>query len=371
MLTRTWMISLCWAVTVGFIASVDAMAIDNQECMECHEDSTLTRQQSEGMRQELYLDYDKFKYSVHNVNGVGCTDCHTAIDHLDTDSEMPHGTALAAPQCYSCHEEEGEAYRNSVHFKASRKGVTIPCYACHGYHYVTRLEGNNVLERENHFCLKCHEPGKFHDWLPQKETHFAHVECTVCHAPDAPRHIDLTFLNLMNNRYLSTKEFLDGLNTTRDQFMGLVDRDKNGTIDVEELEDMILLLRQKGIRGTFHGELLSEVEPVVHHVNRGMAKRDCKTCHKPTSPFFESVAIMLDRGDGTLQHHLVARNVLETYYVNHFYALGGTRVRILDKVGIAMVLGGLGVVILHLSVRAVASLQGPARRERSNRKRSH
>lgn len=366
-----WKLSLCCMASIVFIAAANAAAIENQECMECHNDSSLTRQESEGMRQELYLDYEKFKYSVHNVNGIGCTDCHTAIDSLDYDKEMPHSVALAAPRCYDCHEVEGEAYRNSVHFKAASKGVSIPCYACHGYHYVTRLEGNNVLERENHFCLKCHDPGKFHDWLPQKETHFAHVECTVCHAPDAPRHINLTFFNLMNNKYLSTKELLAGLNTTLDRFMTVVDGDHNGIIDVQELEDMVLLLRQKGIRGTFHGELLSEVEPVVHHVNRGKAKRQCETCHMPTSPFFESVAIMLDRGDGTLQHNLVERNVLATYYVNHFYALSGTRVRVLDMVGIIMVLAGIGIVALHLSFRIVASLSGKGRRGRSTKHSGH
>jgi hypothetical protein len=80
---------------------------------------------------------------------------------------------------------------------------------------------------------------------------------------------------------------------------------------------------------------------------------------------------MLDRGDGTLQHHLVERNVLETYHVNHFYALGGTRVRILDKVGIAMVLGGLGVVVLHLSVRVATSFARTGKKERSTRKSRH
>jgi predicted CXXCH cytochrome family protein len=347
-----------------------AVSIENQECMECHSDTTLARQKSEGMRQELSLDYEKFKYSVHNVNGIGCTDCHSAIDRLDYDAEMPHSTSVAAPRCYDCHDVEGKEYRNSVHFKASGKGVTIPCYACHGYHYVTRLESNNVLERENNFCLKCHDPRKFHDWLPQKETHFAHVECTVCHAPDAPRQIHLTFFNLMTNEYLSTRDMLKALNANHVDFMELFDHDKNDIIDVHELEDIVLLLRQKGIRGTFHGELLSDVQAVVHHVNRGEAKSECETCHMPTSPFFESVAIALKHEDGTVKSYMMERNVLETYYVNHFYALGGTRVRVLDKVGIAMLLAGFGVVCLHLGGRVAASLAGKGKRGRQKTKKT-
>lgn len=357
MVYRCWIICcLVVALCLGFVEN--ALSIENSECMECHSDRSLERVKSEGMRQDLYLDYEKFKYSVHNVNGVGCTDCHTAIDHLDFDAEVPHPTSLAAPRCYDCHEQEGQAYRDSVHYKAGGKGVTIPCYACHGYHYVTRLESNNVLERENNFCLKCHDPNKFHAWLPQKETHFAHVECTVCHAPDAPRQIHLNFFNLMTNHYLLTKDMLKALNANHDNFMELFDHNKNGVLDVGEIEDIVLLLRQKGIRGTFHGELLSDVQAVVHHVNRGAAKRDCETCHNPTSPFFESVAIALTRDDGSVQSFLVARNVLETYYVNHFYALGGTRVRILDKIGIVMLLAGTCIVVLHLSARIIVSLSG-------------
>ena len=64
---------------------------------------------------------------------------------------------------------------------------------------------------------------------------------------------------------------------------------------------------------------------------------------------------------------MVERHVLETYYVNHFYALGGTRVRILDKIGFAMLLAGAGIVSLHLSARIIASVSGKRNKGRSTR----
>lgn len=338
------------------LAPPGAPAYENEECMECHSDKDLTRSASEGMRQSLYVDYGKFKYSIHNINGIACNDCH-GIEVLDPDKDPPHSTSTAAVRCFGCHEEEGAAYKNSVHYQMSSRGVSIPCFACHEYHYTSRLEMANVYQRENNFCLKCHEPAKFHDWLPQKETHFAHVECVVCHAPDAPRHIDLEFYDLVRERFLDTREKLEALATDAEHFVDVLDQDGNGILDFKEFEDMVLLMRQKGVRGTFRGELLSEVQPVVHHVNRGEAKRTCETCHQPTSPFFAEVNITLNHDDGTVLHLPVERRVLESYYVNHFYALGGTRVRILDKIGILLPIGGVLVVALHLGARIATAPQ--------------
>jgi predicted CXXCH cytochrome family protein len=364
-------IKTCFMVGV-FIASISfcflsipVHAIENDECMECHSDKTLERQESEGMKEDLYIDYNRFKYSVHNVNGVTCVDCHSDIEELNWDNEVPHSTSLAMVDCDSCHEEEGEAYLNSVHKKASGKGITIPCYACHGYHFVTHLEADSVYQRENQFCLKCHNPSNFHEWLPQKETHFAYVECAVCHAPDSPRYISLRFYDLITNKFLTTQDLLKALGTDYDTFMTKLDKDQNNIISLDELEDMVLILRQKDIRGTFHGELVMELVPTVHHINRGGANRECAQCHNPQSPFFDEVFITLYHEDGTGERHKVERRVLESYYVNHFYAIGGTRVRYLDKIGLILLAGGLSVVVGHLFARIVTA---PIRRKRKTKK---
>jgi len=333
--------------------------------MECHSDDSLARNESEGMKEDLYIDYSRFKFSVHNINGITCVDCHSDIEELKWDDDVPHPTALAMVDCDGCHEEEGEAYLNSVHKKAGGKGITIPCYACHGYHFVTHLESDSVFERENKFCLRCHNPEYFHDWLPQKSTHFSYVECAVCHSPESPRYISLRFYDFISKKFLGTKELLAALNADYETLMDKLDKDQDGIISLQELEDMVLLLRQKDIRGTFHGELVMELLPTVHHVNRGGANRDCEQCHNPQSPFFEEVYISLNKEDGTSQRHKVERRALESYYVNHFYAIGGTRVRYLDKIGLALVIGGLSVVTGHLLVRIATA---PDRRRRKEKK---
>lgn len=340
-------------------------AIENDECMECHSDDSLERTESQGMKEDLFIDYNRFKYSVHNVNGITCVDCHADIEELNWDNDVPHPVSLAMVNCDGCHEEEGEAYLDSVHKKAGGKGITIPCYACHGYHFVTHLEADSVFERENAFCLKCHNPDNYHDWLPQKKTHFAFVECAVCHAPESPRYISLRFYDLISKKFLGSNDMLAALETDYDTFQDKLDKDKDGVLSLLELEDLVLLLRQKGIRGTFHGELVVEMVPSVHHVNRGGANRECEQCHNPQSPFFDEVYISLNKDDGTSMRQKVERRVLESYYVNHFYAIGGTRVRSLDMIGLALIVGGLSVVTGHLFVRIVTA---PARRKRKEKK---
>ena len=352
-------------IIFSFLPFAHCNEIENHECFDCHSDEDLERIESEGMKVKLFVNERKFKNSVHNFNFVHCTDCHADITELNYDLEVPHNANLAPVDCGSCHDEEAEAYVNSVHKKAGGKGISIPCFACHDYHYARPLVGYTVTERENAFCLKCHDPYKFHEWLPQMGTHFDHVECTVCHAPDAPRHIHLRFYDLVGNTYLESAEILAALDTDQENFLKLLDTNESSIIEVAEFEAMIFMLRKHNIRTTFRGELLSEMEPVIHHVNRGEAKRECETCHMQTSPFFEAVTIVLNNDDGTISHYEVERRVLETYYVNHFYAIGGTRVRLLDKIGMILIAVSLGMVIIHLFVRIVTV---PLRREKKEKK---
>ena len=353
-------------LALGFIMVLApaVMAVENDECMECHSDAALSRDQSSGMKEMLYINYNNFKHSVHNINGIACVDCHADIEELDWEQEIPHPVTLEPVDCASCHEDISEAYRNSVHHKARTKGITIPCYACHEYHYTSHLEAASVKERQNNFCMKCHKPSMFHDWLPQKEAHFDFVECTVCHAPDSPRHINLRVYDLVQDRFLDPDEFLRNLRTSFDGFLGLIDRNGNSTIDEDEFLDMVILLRQWEIRATFHGELVTDVQASVHQVNRGEANRDCAQCHTATSPYFEDVRFSLARADGTVVHYPVDRDVLETYHVE-FNALGSTRVRLLDKIGLLLIAGGVFVVIVHLTTRLFTL---PLRRDKRDKK---
>jgi len=337
-------------------------AIGNNECMECHGDSSLGRTKSQGINNSLFVDQKVFQYSIHNINGIQCVDCHADITELATDQDVPHSLSLAPVNCAGCHEAEASEYMKGVHQQASSKGMTIQCYACHGYHDVVSVENRSVLERENRSCLKCHEPAKFHNWLPQKDTHFTFVQCTVCHAPETPHRIHLRFYDLAKKEFLQPEAVLAALGTDFDGFLAKFNTDgRADELNAEEFDNMVFALNRRGVHASFHAELLSEREPRIHQITKVAAKRTCEDCHAPDSKFFESVALFFVDRDGRAHQYAVDRKVLESYSVNNFYVPGGARMRQLDMFGIFAVVGaGVGVT-LHLLGRVVT---GPLRKRR-------
>ncbi len=358
-INRFFLLKIICFVSIYYL-SFNSMsyAMDNSECLGCHADKELCRTSEKSvheshMREILYVDEIKFNNSVHHINGVSCVDCHADITSLNYNENTPHAKKLQPVLCTTCHAEEGEAFIHSVHMKARSKGITMSCYACHDYHYVTLLAGESVAERENGFCLRCHKPFQSHDWLPQKKAHLAFIECTVCHAPAAAHHVHLKFYDLVANAFLSGNDVLRILGIGYNDFLPQTDKNKDGIINNDEIETLFLRLRQKNVHIMFHAELVKEMQPLVHQVLKEGAIKDCQECHAPDSPFFKAVTILLTKEDGTVDHYQVERSVLEGYHTSHFSALGGTRVRLLDKIGLAMIVGGMVVVLLHLSARLI------------------
>ena len=350
---------LGYGLCIFFICIISpsfTLAIENSECLECHSDETLTKESTDNILQssmtvDLYVDEDRFNHSVHNINGITCVDCHADIEELNWDDELPHKQYLEKVCCATCHEDEGEAFKNSVHMEILKKGITMTCYACHGYHYVAQMEAALLAERENEYCLKCHNPYQYHEWLPAKESHFALVECIVCHAPDVPQQINLNFIDLVTNKLFESSEIIKILDIGYDEFMPMVDKNKDGIINQDEFDTLILMLRQKNVHARFHAELVAELVPAAHEVKRGMAEKTCEKCHMAESPYFDSVFILLTRDDGTVDHHEVDRAVLESYNMSHFYLMSGTRVKLLDKIGFLLLAGGACAAIGHLTIR--------------------
>lgn len=347
-----------------FWGAIAASAIENSDCMDCHGDSSLTRKDSQGGNNSLFVELKVFQRSVHNINGIQCVDCHADILSLDMDKELPHSLTLAPVNCGGCHEAETAGYQQGVHHQASSKGVTIQCYACHGYHDVVSTENQPVRERENKSCLKCHEPSKFHNWLPQKETHFTYVQCTVCHAPDTAHQIHLRFYDLAKKEFLSSDTVFSALGTDAEGFLSMFN--KSGSVDglsLKDFDNMVFALNRRGVHATFHAELLSEREPLIHQVTKVSARRTCEECHSPNSKFFDSVALVFVGKDGSTHKEKVDRKVLESYNLNNFYMPGGSRVRMLDKIGLLAILGAGCGIMLHLLGRVVTA---PMRRRRAH-----
>jgi len=350
-----WSFGLCIVLFCALCPSV-LPAVDNSDCFDCHSDESLTKESTDNVLQveiteSLYVDEDRFAKSIHNLNGVACIDCHSDIEELDWNEEVPHRSYLERVLCVSCHEDAGEEFKNSVHMKMRTKGITMTCYACHGYHYVQQMEGASVAERTNSICLKCHNPNQFHEWLPSGDAHFAHVECVVCHAPDVPRHIDLRFYDLLTKKFLNGNELREIIGHDLDKILEIIDGDHNEIIDMNEFDDLYFMLKQKNIRPTLRAELVADINSIAHQINRKSAQRTCESCHASDSPYFNAVSILLTGDDTSVDRYDVDRAILASYYVSDFYLLGGTRVKLLDKIGLLIIAGGAFTALGHFIIR--------------------
>jgi cytochrome b subunit of formate dehydrogenase len=123
------------------------------ECLACHSDAGLTKEVN-GRTVSLHVDEGKFKGSIHG-SMFGCTDCHK-------DVKAPHETTPAKVDCASCHAEEVEKFKTSVHgiARASGNNQAATCLSCHGGPHEIVVAGDpaSPVEHRNipKTCGSCH-----------------------------------------------------------------------------------------------------------------------------------------------------------------------------------------------------------------------
>ncbi len=114
-------------------------AIENSDCLACHEDSVRSAYTS----------------SVHGKNL--CTSCHADI------ATLPHSEKPGKPACNQCHRLEAEIYNSSDHGVALKAGVdeAASCSNCHGepHSIVDSRNKESLVYRANipKTCASCHE----------------------------------------------------------------------------------------------------------------------------------------------------------------------------------------------------------------------
>ena len=108
------------------IASQSALAMTNEQCLECHSDEGITREADDS---SVYVNPDVFAKSVHGSED--CMSCHT--DAKGEDEHPPH---LKKVRCSRCHEDVAKTFSKSIHGKAhgNEKQPAPSCKSCHGTH---------------------------------------------------------------------------------------------------------------------------------------------------------------------------------------------------------------------------------------------
>ncbi|MGE5112727.1 MAG: hypothetical protein ACM3JB_17815 [Acidobacteriaceae bacterium] len=144
---------------IGFVLSAGtvANAQQNDDCLACHGDKTMTTQRA-GHTVSLYVDGKKFAGSIHSA--LSCTSCHADLEG----KELPHSTPLKRVECGTCHSQEQELHAKSLHGRAVARGDSLAprCVNCHGNHDIVPVKDprSAVAPLKIPFiCGKCHQEG--------------------------------------------------------------------------------------------------------------------------------------------------------------------------------------------------------------------
>ena len=339
---------------IGTYANRRTQSIEfSDACKKCHSDKF---QMVEGS-----IHYTMLKNG--NVNAPVCTDCHG----FHTVSAKTKYETLAGMPCKNCHKEVFSAYMESVHGKAKYGGHNKApiCSSCHHAHDV---KGTAMAERIKVACLGCHKNAEdlHKKWLPNTALHLDNISCAVCHSPDASRGI---YLRLVNKD--------TGLPFTEDQVRKLLGKNydaltggkaQHGGIDDSALWDIVGQLNRKGVdaKVTFLGRMEVRKGTEAHQLSfKQKAVKECDRCHSANSEFFKNVTVAIIKADGKAVQFNAKQEVLGSLFtvlpISEFYALGSTRLKMLDLVGVLMVMGGAAVPVAHYITR---KLTAPIRKRR-------
>jgi predicted CXXCH cytochrome family protein len=397
-------------LSVSVRAEDNALSKEDQVCLGCHDKAGLEKKLGNGELLSLTIPAKAYAESVHNS---GCGDCHSELDvkthpkeiaalaskrefaikqmeacvtchkkkvteyegsvhaallregnkmaPVCSDCHNPHAVQhktsvepITAVVCRKCHEKIFEAYADSAHGKARvAKGKVAPlCADCHRAHDVT---APSLGERMKDTCLACHKNAvdAHQDWLPNTERHLEAISCPACHSPAAQRRVNLRLYDGVAKQQKSEK-------TGVPQFEKLANAaDASGQgLDGRALWSLLQGFNLEGsdsktvLRGRL--EVRSGVE--AHQMTeKSKALKDCDTCHHEGAAPFQSVTVTIAGPDGRPLRHGAQKEVLNSLVsiesVGGFYAIGGTRIKLLDTLLVLVLAAGVGVPFGHMSIK--------------------
>jgi hypothetical protein len=272
-----------------------------------------------------------------------CTDCHSPHAVM---AKAAYDTATGTP-CSNCHGPIFAAYTASVHGKA-----TLACSNCHRAHDVNAATTGEQLKNA---CLGCHPDAQadHQKWLPNAKRHFDAVSCPACHSPAAKRKVDLRLYDNVAQQRVAEKEGVPQFeNRAR-----AADAKGEG-LDAMELRNLLLKFNREGTdnRTTLRGRLEVSTGVEAHQLApSAQAIRDCAKCHQQGADPFQSVTVSIVGPDGRAVRYgarpEVLNSIISVESLSGFYAIGGTRITLLDWLLALAVLGGIGVPVGHMTIK--------------------
>lgn len=401
----------------------------NQYCLTCHS-KNFSKTERNGDKLSLHIDPSLLSSSVHNKHA--CNDCHTEYSRASHPvksfgSNREHSIAISEA-CEKCHADKKKAVSESIHHtmivegnlkapvctdchgfhnvgpKATYETLSgMPCQKCHGEifklysksvhgmakangehraplcsscHFAHEIKLANMTEKIKNACLGCHkEIEAVHaKWLPNSGLHLSVVACAACHSPNSGRGISLRLYDQNTGKPFTEEQIMKLLGSN---YQGLSEKmSAHGEgINSEDLWSIVRQLNEKGAdaKVTFLGRMQVNKGSESHMLAlKKNAVRECESCHTSGSNFFKTVTVAIVKADGRLTEFKVQPEVLGSVIslasLKQFYVLGGTRLKILDWIGILMVFGGASLPIVHLTLRILTSPIREAKRLNKLRK---
>lgn len=134
--------------------------IENQVCLGCHANPSLSVKLPSGETLSLFTDGKRFDESIHGKLGQRCTACHTNITgypHPPIGAKDARDFSLQMyTLCRQCHDKLYQKTLDSIHAKhlaAGDRNAPV-CTDCHTAHYVTNPQ--QPRSRIPQTCSKCH-----------------------------------------------------------------------------------------------------------------------------------------------------------------------------------------------------------------------
>lgn len=347
--TSRWACRLVGVMAVALILVVAcpggtlmAYEWDDEDCQDCHTDDSIAEEGGG------YLYVDPARYERTSHADVGCTSCHESVseDHPDD------GVRPSRAGCGECHDDVEAEYAESTH------ADNASCTDCHNPHEVqpvVRVSGTDM----NRACLDCHEEEEVvavHGvWLPQTTLHIRSMPCVACHT-GSEDYVITFYIEALEERAgrspivtLATYKELMTMAGIKDSVTSVIDLDSDGQISGDELRLFYREGRAKGL----HLWGMMTPEEATHDYTTLDNRWDCSFCHASGPGAIQKSFVALPGPlDDYTRIPVESGAVLDALYgTADFYMIGATRSKILSLLGIAIILGGLAVPLVHGTLR--------------------
>lgn len=390
------------------LAAGVALSEQDKQCLACHSSAGLEKKLGDGGRLSLHVPGTGFAASVHAA--IGCATCHPNVapgNHPLVKKKINSAREYSVAQtkvCQQCHDDKFKLYERSIHASLLREGnpiapvctdchsphavrpkaaretiAEVPCRRCHGGifdAYAESVHGRNrdqpgsggfpicadchrahdvmpasTAEQPKNACLGCHgNTLRAHQtWLPNAERHLETVACAACHAPKAQRKVDLRLYDNVAQKRVTEKEGVPQFETRARS------ADAKGMgLDALALQSMLKEFNRDSpdAKITLRGRLEVRTGIEAHQLaDKSQAVQECATCHRAGADPFQSVTVSIVGPDDRTVRYGAQKEVLNSVVsvdsVGGFYAIGGTRIKLLDLLLVLALACGIAVPVGH------------------------